>query len=350
MDQFSPLTPSSVCAPAARLRIALIGATLAVLGLFVGSFTVGTYPIASGTVVAVFLHRLHLVEKTWSDAVELVILNIRGPRIAAALLVGAALATAGAAYQHLFRNPLVSPAVLGVSAGAGFGAALGVLLSLTGLGIQGLAFLCGLTAVALAFGLAQWLNRHSMVVMVLAGLVISAFFQALISVLKVLADPLNHLPTITFWLLGGLNRVTASDLLLVLWPITAAWLVLYALRWEVHVLAMGDEDARSLGINVPRVRLLLVLAATLMTATAVSISGIIGWVGLLIPHIVRMLVGPNFHAVLPMCAVVGGGYLLAVDTLCRAISTSEMPLGILTALLGAPFFTFVLARTRQAWF
>ena len=300
--------------------------------------------------VGVFLHRLALVEKTWADAVELVVLDIRGPRIAAALLVGAALACAGATYQNLFRNPLVSPGVLGVSAGAGFGAALGIVLGLPGPGIQGMAFLCGLVAVGLAVWLGRSLDRHAMLVLVVAGLVVSAFFQALISLLKVVADPLNQLPTITFWLLGGLHRITASALLTALGPIALAGVVLWALRWQVHALAAGEDEARALGIDVPRVRLALILAATLMTAACVSISGIVGWVGLLIPHIVRMLVGPRFPAVLAMSAVIGGGFLLGVDDLARAPGTSEIPLGILTALIGAPFFALVLARTRQAWF
>jgi iron complex transport system permease protein len=350
MDQSLHLKHPAVFTQEVRLHRCLVGSSVAVLALFLYSFTIGPYPIPVGTVIAVFLQRVHLVDKTWSDAVELVVLNVRGPRIGAAILVGATLAMAGATYQDLFRNPLVSPAVLGVSAGAGFGAALGVTFNLSGIGIQGMAFVCGLAAVAMAVWLGQWLNRHALLVMVLAGMVVSAFFQALIAVLKVIADPLNQLPTITFWLLGGLHRMTSDTLFMALWPIVPAWFVLYALRWQVHALAAGDDEARALGVNVTRVRLSLILAATLMTSTCVSISGIVGWVGLLIPHIVRMLVGPTFPAVLPVCAVVGGGYLLAVDNLCRALGTTEIPLGILTALIGAPFFALILTRTRQAWF
>jgi iron complex transport system permease protein len=301
-------------------------------------------------VVGVFLHRLYLVDKTWSEAIELVILNVRGPRIAAAILVGGGLSMAGATYQDLFRNPLVSPAVLGVSAGAGFGAALGVMGNFSTIGIQGMAFVCGLVAVAMAVGLGHCLGRQAMLVVVLAGMVVSAFLQALIALLKVRADPLNQLPTITFWLLGGLHRMTAEALFLALWPMLPACAVLYALRWQVHALAAGDDEARTLGIDVTRVRLFVILTATLMTATCVSISGIVGWVGLLIPHIVRMLVGPAFPSVLPMCALVGGGYLLAVDNLNRASGTTEIPLGILTALIGAPVFALLLVRTRRAWF
>lgn len=329
----------------------VLGVTaLAVVALFLFSFTIGPYPIPATTVVWVFLSKLNLVERHWSDAVELVVLDVRGPRIGAALLIGGALAAAGATYQNLFRNPLVSPGVLGVSAGAGFGAALGIILNLSGAGIQGLAFLSGLVAVGVAVWLARSLERHAMLVLVVAGLVVSAFFQALISLIKVVADPLNQLPTITFWLLGGLHRMTATSFLTALVPIALAGLVLYALRWQVNTLAAGEDEARAMGVDVPKVRLLLILAATLMTAACVSVSGIVGWVGLLIPHIVRMIVGPSFPAVLPLSALIGGGFLLGVDNLARGPGTSEIPLGILTALIGAPFFALVLTRTRRLWF
>lgn len=333
-----------------RLGGLVAGSGVAVAALFLYSFTIGPYPIPIGTVAGVFLHRLHLVDKSWSDAVDVVVLTIRGPRVAAALLVGGALAMAGATYQNLFRNPLVSPGVLGVSAGAGFGAALGIILGASGAGIQGLAFVWGLGAVALAVWMGRSLAGHAMLVLVVAGLVVSAFFQALIALLKVIADPLNQLPTITFWLLGGLHRVTAGTLLTAVWPIGAAAFLVYAYRWQLNALAAGDDEARTLGVDVRRVRVILILAATMMTAACVSISGIVGWVGLLIPHLVRMMVGPSFPAVLPLSALIGGGFLLAVDDLARAPGTTEIPLGILTALIGAPFFVLVLARTRQSWF
>jgi len=333
-----------------RLNGYLLAASLGVLALFLFSFTIGPYPIPASTVVSVFLHRLDLVEKTWSDAVELVVLDVRGPRIAAAILVGGALASAGATYQNLFRNPLVSPGVLGVSSGAGFGAALGILLGMPGFGVQGLAFVLGLVAVALTVWLGRSFDRRATLVLVVAGLVVSAFFQALISLIKIVADPLNQLPTITFWLLGGLHRMSAASLVTALIPIAIAGFVLHALRWKVNTLAAGEDEARTMGVDVPKVRLLLILAATMMTAACVAISGIVGWVGLLIPHIVRMLVGPSFAAVLPLSALIGGGFLLGIDNLARLPGTTEIPLGILTALIGAPFFALILARTRRQWF
>jgi iron complex transport system permease protein len=324
-------------------------ASAALVVLFLGSFLIGPYPVPPGTVVAVVLHRLGLGDADWPEAVRMVVMDIRGPRIAGALLVGGALAAAGAAYQNLFRNPLVSPGVLGVSAGAGFGAALGILLGASGIMIQGLAFGFGLLATALAMWLGRSLDRAALLSLVLAGLVVSAFFQALISLLKVVADPLNQLPSITFWLLGGLHRIDTATLLGALLPIAVPGALLYALRWQVHALAAGDDEARTLGVDVKRLRVLLIVAATLMTAACVSISGIVGWVGLLVPHLVRLVVGPSFALVLPLSALVGGGFLLAVDNVARGVGGSEIPLGILTALIGAPLFALVLARTRQRW-
>jgi iron complex transport system permease protein len=335
--------------PTNPARAVGLAAVVGVLLLFVLSFLIGPYPVPPGTVVAVWLHRLGVGDASWPDAVRMVVLDIRGPRIAGALLVGGALAASGAAFQNLFRNPLVSPGVLGVSAGAGFGAALGILLGVGGLMIQGLAFGFGLLATALAMWLGRSLDRSALLSLVLAGLVVSAFFQALISLLKVVADPLNQLPSITFWLLGGLHRITSDTLLGALPLIVAPGLLLYALRWQVHALAAGDDEARALGVDVSRLRWLLILSATLMTAACVSVSGIVGWVGLLIPHLVRMVVGSSFARVLPLSALLGGGFLLAVDNVARGFGGSEIPLGILTALIGAPLFALVLARTRQRW-
>src|SRR5262245_14078752 len=258
MNPSLDLAQPTVLTPDRRLQRYLLVASIALLALFLYSFAVGPHAVPVETVVGVLLHRLHLVDKIWSDTIELLILNVRGPRIAAAMLVGGGLSMVGATYQELFRNPPVSPAVLGVSAGAGFGAALGVMGNFSTIGIQGMAFACGLVAVAMAVGLGQYLERQAMLVMVRVGMVVSAFFQALIALLKVRADPLNQLPTITLWLLGGLHRMTAQGLFLALWPMLSACVVLYALRWQVHALTAGDDEARTLGIDVTRVRLFLI--------------------------------------------------------------------------------------------
>ena len=282
--------------------------------------------------------------------VDTVLFGVRLPRIGAALLVGAALAAAGAAYQSLFRNPLVSPDILGVSAGAGLGAVLGIFLSLPVLGIQALAFAGGLATVGLVYlGAAAVRGREPVLVLVLAGVVVGALAGSMISLLKVLADPYDQLPAITFWLLGSLAGTTPADLAGALPAVLLGLAPLLLLRWRIDVLALGDEEARALGVEAGRLRRIVVEAATLVTAAVVAISGQIGWVGLIVPHMARILVGPGFARLLPTAMLMGAGYLLLVDTAARSLGTVETPLGILTALVGAPFFLWLLARGRTGW-
>lgn len=319
------------------------------LVIAVVSMGLGHYPLSPAMVVDVLWSALTGAPSAQPPVVENVVLAVRLPRVLAAMLVGASLAAAGAAYQTLFRNPLASPAILGVSSGAGFGAALAMLLHAGSLAIQGSAFAGGIGAVAAVMFIAGRLGQGSMLVLVLAGLVVSALFQALTSALKYIADPLDTLPTIVFWLLGSLGRVVASDLVwaapFALVGIAALWL----LRWPTQVLEAGDDEARTLGIPVRRLRAVLILAATLVTAAVVSISGIVGWVGLLVPHLARLVVGPSHAVLLPASMLTGAGYLLLVDDVCRSALASELPLGIVTAMLGAPVFVAVLLRARRQW-
>lgn len=279
-----------------------------------------------------------------------VVWNIRLPRVLAAMLVGAALAAAGASYQVLFRNPLVSPDILGVSSGAALGAVCGIFLSLPVVAIQGFAFLGGLGAVAVVMLVAQAVRgADATLVLVLTGVVMGALAGAATSLLKVMADPYDQLPAITFWLLGSLSGITKADLGPVLPAVVLGLVPLLLLRWRINLLALGDDEARALGVEAGRLRLIVIAAATLITASVVAVAGVVGWVGLVIPHIARMLVGPSFAVLLPVAALLGAGYLLAVDTLCRTLGTVEIPLGILTAVLGAPFFLYLLARGRRGW-
>ncbi len=281
---------------------------------------------------------------------DTVLFSVRLPRIAAALLVGAALAASGAAYQSLFRNPLVSPDILGVSAGAGLGAVLGIFLSLPVAGIQLLAFGGGITTVTLVWLVAAAVRgRDAVLVLVLAGIVVGALAGAMISLLKVLADPYDQLPAITFWLLGSLAGTTGADVLGAIPTVLFGLLPLALLRWRIDILAMGDEEARALGVEAGRLRRLVIAAATLATAAVVAISGQVGWIGLIVPHAARMLVGPGFARLLPAAMLLGAGYLLLVDTLARSLAAVETPLGILTALIGAPLFLWLLARGRTGW-
>lgn len=326
-----------------------MGLSLALAGVAVLSLGLGPVNIPATTVLRVLIAQVHETTPDWPASVEQIVISVRLPRVLAASLVGAALASAGAAYQTLFRNPIVAPDVLGVSAGAGFGASLAVMLNLGAWTIQAGAFISGLCAVGLVFAIGQAINRHSLIVLVLVGVVIAAFFQALISILKIVADPIDVLPAITFWLLGGLNRITPADLPLVAALIGASLALLMALRWQINVMSVGADEARMLGVNVRVARLALIVAATLMTAAAVSIAGIVGWVGLVVPHIARLLVGSSFDRLLPASALTGALFLLVVDNISRAATGMEIPLGITAAVIGAPLFLLLLLRTRRTW-
>ncbi len=314
------------------------------------SLLVGKFPVTATELANVLYARLTGGVHALPPVIDTVLFQIRFPRVMAAMLVGAALAAAGATYQGMFRNPLVSPDILGVSAGAGVGAALGIFLSLPVVGIQLMAFAFGLATVFLVYLISQAVRGHDpILVLVLAGVVMGALAGACVSLLKVIADPYDQLPAITFWLLGSLTAVNLHDVAAVLPLIVIALVPLYLLRWRMNLMSLGDEEARALGVDVVKLRITFICAATLMTAAAVSVSGVIGWVGLMIPHIARMLTGPGFSRLLPVAALLGAAYMLAVDDLARTVAAIEIPLGILTAFLGAPFFLWLLATTRRGW-
>jgi iron complex transport system permease protein len=332
--------------PAARaaLLVAAVAASI------VGAFAIGRYPVGPVELARVLWSWLSGTEHGLTGPVETVILGVRGPRVLAALAVGGALAGAGAAYQSLFRNPLVSPDLLGVSAGAAVGAVLGILLSQTVVAIQLLAFAGGLVAVGLVYAIASVVRAHEpMLVLVLTGVVVGALLGAAIALMKFLADPYNQLPAITFWLLGSLASIAPADLASALPAVVIGLVPLWLARWRVNVLAQGDEEARALGVDTTRVRLAVIAGATLITAAAVSISGIVGWIGLLVPHLARLLVGPDFRRLLPASIALGAALLLAIDTLARTVARIEVPLGVLTAVVGTPLFLWQLVVARRSW-
>jgi iron complex transport system permease protein len=280
--------------------------------------------------------------------IEAVLFNIRLPRVAAAGFVGAALAAAGAAYQSLFRNPLVSPDILGVSTGAGLGAVIGILLGLPVVMIQALGFAGGLATVTIVAALARMLRGGGdVLVLVLAGIVVGALAGAAISLVKVLADPFDQLPAITFWLLGSLAGVKANDVAVTMLIVLLGLAPLFLLRWRIGVLSLGDDEARALGVEVGRLRSIVIASATLVTASVVAISGVIGWVGLMVPHMARLLVGPRFDRLLPAAVLLGASFMICVDTLARSAARIEIPLGVLTAVIGGPVFVWLLARNRR---
>jgi iron complex transport system permease protein len=316
--------------------------------LFVGSFLVGEYPVTFKQLIALVSTDIFGGHHDVPAVIETVIFRSRLPRLVAAVLVGGALAAAGATYQAIFRNPLVSPDILGVSGGAALGAALGTSLSLSIVGIQLLAFMFALGTVFLVYILSQAVRgRDPILALVLAGVVMGALAAACVSLLKVLADPYDQLPATAFWLLGSLASVNLNGTAMAI-PLTVIGLVpLYLLRRRMDLMSRGDEQANARGVDVVKMRITFVCAATLITASAVSISGIIGWVGLMIPHVARMLVGAGFSRLLPAAMMLGAGYLLLVDDLARTIAPIEVPLGVLTAFFGAPFFIWLLVTNRR---
>jgi iron complex transport system permease protein len=321
------------------------------LALVAIAISVGPYRVAPGDLVALLIAKAGAHARPLPPTAETVILQIRLPRVLAALAVGAALAASGAAYQSLFRNPLVSPDILGVSSGAAFGAVIGIFLSLPVLAIEAASFVGGLTAVLIVYAIAAAIRgRDAVLVLVLAGVVIGALFGAGVGLLKYLADPYNQLPAITFWLLGSLAATNPSDLTALLPAVAIGLAPLGLLRWRIDVMTLGEEEATALGLDTRVLRIVVIAAATLMTSAAVAASGIIGWVGLVVPHLARLVVGPSFTRLLPVSVLFGAAYLLAVDTLARSLGTVELPLGVLTAALGTPVFLWVLAFSRRpAW-
>ncbi|WP_312561086.1 iron ABC transporter permease [Anaerospora sp.] len=278
-----------------------------------------------------------------------VVWNLRLPRTLLNCFVGAGLAVAGAAFQGIFRNPLVSPDVLGVSSGAAFGAALGILLS----GINHLAtvmaLLFGIVSVFMTYTLSKLRGESSTLSLVLSGMIISAVFSALISLIKYVADPYDKLPAITYWLMGSFASASYSNLQLAGIPIFLGTVVLLLLRWRINILSLGDEDAYSLGVNPVKTRMVIIIMATLITASCVTVTGVIGWVGLVIPHICRMLIGVDHMNLLPVSCVVGAAFMIIVDLTARTVTAAEIPIGILTALVGAPFFALLFKRAKGDW-
>ena len=321
-----------------------VAAGAALVALTLLAFAVGRYPVSVPELLSL------LLGKDVPVNVETVVLQVRGPRVLAALLVGAALAAAGTAYQGMFRNPLVSPDILGVSSGAALGAVFAIFASLGIVGTQILAFAGGLAAVGLVYGVGSRLRGHDpLLALVLTGVVIGTLLGSGIALMKYLADPYNQLPAITFWLLGSLASISPRDLLIAA-PLSLLGLVpMLLLRWRMNLLSLPDDEARALGVEVRRLRTLVVTCATLMTASVVAISGIIGWVGLLIPHAARLLVGPDVGRLLPLAMLMGAAFMLAVDTLCRTLAAIEVPPGVLTALIGTPLFLWLFATARRSW-
>lgn len=316
--------------------------------VFICSLGLGTYHIAPLDVVAL-IAGLPTSESLQDAAMaHSLIWDVRIPRVCAAALIGAGLSCAGAVFQGLFRNPLASPYTLGVSNGAGFGAALAIVLSANALGIQLTSIACGLVAVLLTFLIAAQ-GKKSTVTLILSGMLIGSLFASLVALLKFCADPTEKLPQIVYWLMGSLSGITSTSLLSIL-PFYCICLLLILLsRWRINVLSMGDTTAASFGIHVARERGIIICAASVLTALLVSIAGIIGWIGIVVPHLSRMLMGPNFKQLIPTSCVLGGAYLIIIDDICRCATALEIPLGVITGIVGVPLFLYFIRKKKVDW-
>lgn len=314
---------------------------------FFGSLFLGRYVISPSTVLDILINNLFNINTNADQLETSIVLGLRLPRTILTMLVGAGLAVAGATFQGLFRNPLVSPDVLGVSSGAGFGAVLGILVTGISLVTSIYAFVFGILSVFLTYFLAKSKDQISIMSLVLSGMIVSSLFSAMISMVKFIADPYDKLPAIIYWLMGSFAKATFLDIKLVVLPIAAGTAILIFLRWRINVLSLGDEEAYSLGIDPVKIRLAAIVLATIITAASVTVAGIIGWVGLVIPHISRLLVGVDHKDLLPASCFIGAIFLTIVDIIARTVSSAEIPIGILTALVGAPFFAYLLKNVTK---
>ncbi len=329
----------------ARGPILLVVFAVLLCAAALASITLGRYSVPFADLIRVT--RDLFAGQLDDSPASMVVWQIRAPRILAAVLIGLALSVAGAVYQGMFRNPLVSPDILGASAGAGFGASLAIMWRLGLEGIQVFAFVFGLAAVLLAWSVSRTMRRDPLLGLVLAGIVVGAIFTAGTSFLKYVADPESDLPAITFWLMGGLNGVRMDQLPYLAIPVFGCLAVLWVCRWRLNVLTFGDETARTLGINVQMLRAVVIVCATLLTTASVAIGGLIAWVGLVVPHLVRLTVGPDLRIVVPAAVLAGGFFLLVVDNIARNLLTMELPLGVLTSVVGAPFMLALIALDRR---
>ena len=324
----------------------MLGLALLAFGSIALSLCVGRFFVPFEMILQILWAKITGGVITLPQTYQSVIIEIRLPRALLGALVGAALAASGATFQSLFHNPLVSPGILGVTAGAGFGAALSIVTFNSTEYTYAFAFLFGALAVIFSYVVGRIYDTTTSITLVLGGVIVSAIFSALLSMLKFIADPYNQLPTIVFWLMGSLAAARQDVLLSGGIPMLIGMFGLFLLRWRINILSMGDKEAGALGLNVKLHKLLLILFATLATAGAVCVSGIVGWVGLIIPHVGRMLVGNDNRFLIPVSMLLGAAFLVAVDILARTASSSELPLGIITALLGGPFFVYLLKKTK----
>ena len=317
------------------------------IGLFLFAFSFGRYSVPFEKVIKILLSIFFPIEESWDYNMEIAVLNIRFPRVLLASMVGACLAVAGSSFQSAFYNPMSSPDILGATSGAAFGAALAIILGLNRRMVILFAFFFSLATVALVYLISKFARGDKVIGILLAGIMVSSIFSAGVSYLKLVADPTNQLPEITYWLMGSFNGSTFEDVAYAFYPMLMGLIPLFLLRWRINMLTLGDDEAETLGINTRLLRFVIILASSLITAVSVSASGMIGWVGLVIPHLARRVVGNDCRYLLPASFIMGAGFLLLVDTVSRNLLAVEIPIGILTSLIGAPFFLYLMTRKES---
>ncbi len=320
------------------------GLALALLAAMAISLALGRYPISLKELLGILFSKVLHLEPFWPTTTETVLFNIRLPRILLACMVGCCLSGAGASYQGIFQNPMASPDILGASQGAAFGAALAILLKAGTRIITASAFFFSLLTVGLVWIVGQRAKGKRITGLILSGIMISSLFSAGTSFIKLVADPTNQLPAITYWLMGSLAATKARDVLFAMIPMAIGLLPLLLFRYRINILTLGDDEASTMGVHVKRLRLAVILSATLVTASSVAVSGVIGWVGLVIPHLTRRMIGNDYKRLMPASMLFGALFLLIVDNISRNLWATEIPLGILTAFIGAPFFLHLITR------
>ena len=324
---------------------------IALFACFLVSMTCGKYPVALRDIFSVLSHLIFGTPADYESAVETVVYQVRLPRLLSCVFAGAALSVSGAAYQGVFRNPMVSPDLLGASSGAALGSCIAILCSFPAVLMHLSAFIFGIGAVALTLVISSLVSRrmNSTITLVLTGIVVSALFNAGVSITKSLADTDDKLGEITFWLMGSMTHMRPNSILILIIPVVAGIIPLILCSYRLNLFSFGDEEARTMGINVRNMRILVIICATLATSATVATCGMVGWIGLVIPHFVRMITGPDHKKLIPASVFAGGLFLILVDNISRIFFQVEISVGILTAVIGAPFFLALLIRKRGEW-
>ncbi len=332
----------------AKYRMIFIGLIVLAVGVFFASLAIGRYNIPFFESVTILLAQIFPIEPTWTQTMEAVIFNLRLPRTIAAVLIGGGLALSGAAYQSMFKNPLVSPDLLGVSSGACVGASLAILYSMGPVVIQILAFIGGIAAVSITVAVPRLMHNSSTLMLVLSGVIVGGLMSSIMGIIKYVADADTALAEMVYWAMGSLANVKMVDLYYIAPCILVAGFILLLFRYRLNVLSLGEDEAKTLGVDVRKVRGIIIVCATLLTASAVCLAGTIGWVGLVIPHLGRMLVGPDNRKLLPVAVVLGAIFMVVIDITARSLTSAELPLSIITGLIGAPFYFYLLIRQRMS--